>query len=99
MITYNTCKSNQSSSSKPDSAEGFWRLSVLHFLIALVLLVLTLPFVLEYPDGKLIEAALITLVLLSAVLAVGGRQRSLIAAGLLVTPAVAGTWLDHFQLN
>jgi hypothetical protein len=84
---------------KRDSAGGFWRLSAAHFLIALILLLVTVPFVLESPGGKLIEAALFTLVFLSAVLAVGGRRRTLFLAGVLVTPAVAGTWLDHKELN
>jgi hypothetical protein len=81
---------------KRNSTGGLRRLSVAHFLIALVLLLVTVPFVLESPGGKLLEAALLTLVLLSAVLAVGGRRRTLFVAGLLVIPAVAGTWLDNF---
>jgi hypothetical protein len=81
------------------SKGGVWRLSVTHFLMALVLLLVTLPLVLDLPYGKMIEAGLFTLVFLSAVLAVGGRHRTLGMAGALVIPAVAGTWLDHFQLN
>jgi len=76
---------------------GLWRLSVVHFLIALILLMVVSPFVLDSPDGKVIEAALITLVFMSAVLAVGGRHRTLFVAAVLVAPAVVGTWLDHFQ--
>jgi hypothetical protein len=45
----------------------------------------------------LIEAILITAVLLAAVPAVGGRRRSLLAAVVLVIPAVLGTWLHHIQ--
>ena len=84
---------------KQNIPEGFWRLSILHFLIALVLLLLTVPFVLESPGGKQIESAFITVVLLSGVLAVGGSGRRLIAGALISIPAVAGTWLDHFQPN
>jgi Ion channel len=78
---------------------GYWRLSVAHFLVALVLLLVTLPFVLDSPGGKIIEAALFTLVFLSGVLAVGGRHRTLFVAVVLVIPVVAGTWLQHFHLN
>jgi hypothetical protein len=38
-----------------------------------------------------------TVVLVSAVLAVGGRRRTLVAAVLLVTPALVGTWVDHLR--
>ena len=64
-----------------------------------MLLLVTTPFVLDSPDGKLIETALLTLVFLSAVLAVGGRRRTLFVAAALVTPAIAGTWIDHFRPN
>ncbi len=77
--------------------EGARRLSVVHFLIALVVLLVVIPFVDQLPNGDLIEATLITLVLLSAVMAVGGRRRTLIAGAVLVTPAVLATWIDHFR--
>lgn len=76
---------------------GLRRLSVAHFLIALVLMLVTFPFVDQLASGKLIAAALLTLVLGAAVTAVGGSRRTLIMAALLVTPAVIGTWLDHFR--
>jgi hypothetical protein len=38
----------------------------------------------------------LTLVLLSAVAAVGARRRTLIAAAVLVAPAVFSKWVDHF---
>lgn len=72
---------------------GIGRLSVAHFLAALVALLVVTPFVEELAAGNLIEAVLMTAVLMTAVLAVGGRRRSLIAAVVLVTPALAGTWL------
>jgi hypothetical protein len=80
-------------------AGGVWRLSVTHFLMALVLLLVTLPLVLDLPYGKEVEAGLFTVVFLSAVLAVGGRHRTLVVAGLLVIPAVAGAWHDHLKLS
>jgi Ion channel len=83
--------------SGPPAQEGARRLSVVHFLIALVVLLVSVPFLDQVENGELIEAALITLVLLSAVLAVGGRRRTLIAAAVLVTPAVVGRWVDHVR--
>jgi hypothetical protein len=77
--------------------EGVRRLSVVHFLIALALLLVTMPFVSELRYGDAIEAALVTLVFLSAVMAVGGRRRTLITAAVLVTPAVVGTLVHHFR--
>jgi Ion channel len=85
--------------SKRDGQQGVWRLSVAQFLVALVLLLLTAPFILDTPEGNLIEAVLFTVVFLSAVLAIGGRRRTLVLAILFVTPVVAGTWLEHFQPN
>src|SRR5262249_53388045 len=82
---------------KRESKQGVWRLSVAQLLIALVLLLLSAPFILDSPDGEQIGAALFTVVFLSAVLAIGGRRRTFFMAVLLVTPVVAGTWLDHFQ--
>jgi hypothetical protein len=75
--------------------EVVWRLSTVHLLGALILLIVTSPFVMELPQGRVIESALLTLVLLSAVLAVRGRRRTLIAACALVVPAVLSNWLWH----
>ena len=50
---------------------------------------------LEY--GILIESVLMTLVLFSAVLAIGGRRRTLIWSSVLVTPALAGKWANYFR--
>jgi hypothetical protein len=81
----------------PTATQGLFRLSMAYFLAALILLLVTLPFVMELSYGQRIESALVTLVLLTAVLAVGGRRRSLLAAGALVTPALVGHWLWHLQ--
>jgi hypothetical protein len=77
--------------------QGVRRLSVAHFLIALVLWLLCYPFVEQLRYGVLIDASLMSLMLLSAVMAVGGRRRTLLAAAVLVTPALVATWLDHFR--
>src|SRR5262245_35014643 len=87
----------RAAATRQPTREGIYRLSVAHFLFALVLLLVTEPFVEQLAYGISIEAALLALVLLSAVLAVGGRRRMLVLAVVLVTPAVVGTWVDHFR--
>lgn len=72
-----------------------FRYSAIELLIALVLLLVTAPLVEDLPGGELVEPILLTLVMLSAVLAVGARRRSLLIALLLVIPAIAGKWLNH----
>jgi hypothetical protein len=73
------------------------RFSMVQLLIALVLLFFFVPFVEEIKGGDLIVSALLSLVLLSAVLAVASRGRTLAVALLLAIPAVAGRWINHFQ--
>jgi hypothetical protein len=69
------------------------------FLGALIALFVTLPFIEELPNSKLIEAALLSVVLGAAVLAVGGRRATLIAACVLVAPVVGARWLHLFHLH
>ena len=75
--------------------EGIYRFSVAHFLVALVVMLLTVPFIGDSTHGRLIEAGLMSVVLLSAVIAVGGRKRSLITAIALVAPALLTNWVRH----
>ena len=77
----------------------FWpfRYSGVALLAALVFLLIITPFVEDLPRGDLVEAALMSLVLVSAVLAVGGRRRTLLAALLLVTPALAAKWANRIR--
>jgi len=82
---------------KLPSREGLLRHSIAWFLGALVLMFVTAPFIEELPNGKLIEAVLLTTVLGTAVLAVGGRRRTLVLASLLVSPALVARWLHHFN--
>ncbi len=77
--------------------EGLLRVSVAQFLAALVLVLVAMPFVEYFPIGDLIETALMTVVLLAAVPAIGGQRRTFLLAALLVTPAVTTIWLDHFR--
>jgi hypothetical protein len=66
-------------------------------LIALALLFIATPFIEDLPNGDLIEAVLLTLVMISSVLAVGGRRRTLLIALVLVLPAVLGKWSNHLR--
>jgi len=72
------------------------RYSAQRFLVALVLMLATAPFLDQFKGGDLVEAVLMTLVLVSAVLAVGTRGRTLTLGIVLVTPALAGKWVSHY---
>ncbi len=76
---------------------GVFRYSAIGLLVVLALLFLSAPFIEDLPAGDLIEAGLLTLVMIIAVLAVGARRRTLVTALLLVTPALAGKWVNHFS--
>ncbi len=76
--------------------EGIRRLSVAHFLAAIAVWIVALPFLDQLANGEILESALFTLVLLQAVRAVGGHRRTLIIASILVTPAMFSTWLHRF---
>ena len=78
---------------------GLLRFSAVELLIALVLLFLVTPFVEDLPGGSSVEAVLITVVMVSAVLAVGARRRTLMVALLLVAPALAAKWANHVRHN
>src|SRR5437867_11700765 len=75
----------------------FRRLSAVELLIALGLLFFSLPFVEEIKGGDIIVSILLSLVLISAVLAVAKRRRTFVVAVLLAIPAVAGRSLNHFR--
>jgi hypothetical protein len=75
---------------------GRLRFSTVGFLIALVFFLASAPFVEEMPHGDIVDGGLLTLVLASGVLAVGGSLRRLIAAIILASPAVIGRWLHQF---
>lgn len=80
-----------------DASAGAFRFSVAYFLAALVLLYVTAPFVQSVRNGILIEAVLMTLVLLSAVLAVSGRRRTLVWAMVFAVPALVEKWVNYWQ--
>jgi hypothetical protein len=74
--------------------EGIRRFSIAYFLGILVLMIFASPFVGNSRGGAIVESILDTLVLLSAVLAVGGRLKMLIGL-ILAVPALLGDWLSY----
>ncbi len=72
------------------------RFSAIELLSALGLLFLTFPFVDQVKAGDLIESILLTIVLLSAVLAIRGRGTALWIALLLAAPTLIARWANHF---
>ncbi len=75
--------------------EGRHRLSVAHLLAALVAMFVVQPFVDHMAYGYLIGSVFFTIVLLSAINAVGGQRRTQITAAMLAAPAVGAGWLQH----
>jgi len=75
------------------------RFSMLQLLIALALLFFFVPFVEEIKGGDLIISGMLSLVLISAVLAVASRRRTLVVALFLLIPAIVGRWINHFRPN
>lgn len=80
----------------PKSLLGLFRFSMASFLTGLVLLFIAAPFAEMARFGRILESVMLTLVLISAVLAVGRRRPVLWLAIFMVTPTVAGRWLNHF---
>jgi hypothetical protein len=73
-----------------------FRFSLAYFVGVLVLNILVSPFADQLRSGFLIETMLMTLVLLSALLSIGGRLRALMGV-VLVAPAAAAEWLNYWQ--
>jgi len=76
---------------------GALRFSAVEMLVTQVLLFVVAPFVEDLPGGEMVEAILLSVFFLSAVLAVGGRPRVLLLTSVLAVPAVLGKWLNHLQ--
>jgi hypothetical protein len=76
---------------------GLFRFSVTQFLTALILVLLANPLLSQLEHGEVIVSASMTLVLISAVLAVGGGGRSLALTIFLVVPALGAEWVDHYR--
>jgi len=68
--------------------EGVFRTSARQFLVSLVVLMVAMPFTAHLPMREEINSLLLCVVLVSGVLAVGGRRRMLVVTGGLAVPAV-----------
>ena len=77
----------------------FHRFSAVQLLISLALLLICVPFVDEIKGGDLIVTCLLSLIVLSAVLAIADRKSVLVIALVLAIPAVAGRWINYFRPN
>ena len=86
-----------SATEKSSGFPGLRRFSMVQLLIALAILFFSVPFVEEIKGGDLIVSALLSVVLLSAVLAVANRRRNLAVGLLLAVPALAGRWINHLH--
>jgi hypothetical protein len=75
----------------------FRRFSAVQLLIALGIFFTCAPFLEEIKGGDLIVSFLLSLVLLSGVLAVADRRRTLVVAILLAIPTLAARWANHFR--
>jgi len=76
---------------------GLYRRSVAIFLATLVLFMVAMPFAQRLADPGLVEGPLAALMLITGVMAVGGRRNSLLLATLLTLPALVARWLYHVQ--
>ena len=76
---------------------GRWRFSSIELLIALALIFVATPFVQAMEHGQAIESVLMTVMLVSAVLAIGGRRRVLLVTAMLAAPAIFMRWFHHFR--
>ena len=73
--------------------------SAVQLSVSLALLFAAAPFIEDIPGGDLVEAVLVSLVMVLGVLAVGGRRRVLVFALLLVVPTLAAKWGNHILPN
>src|SRR5438105_13552376 len=100
MISNKTLKPNERRTKRAwHSHPGMWRFSTVKLLVALVLLIVMTPFFEESAQGDLIEALMITLVLMAAVVAIGGTRSGLIGAAPLLVPGIAANCLSFAYLE
>lgn len=83
--------------SRENGTLGIGKFSVTQFLIALGMLIFATPFIDSPPYGQAIEAVVMTVVLLTGALAVGGHRHMLALALNLGVMAVIAKWMQHFQ--
>jgi ion channel len=73
------------------------RFSAVELLLVLIALFASFPFIERLKANALIESILLTVTLLSAVLAIAARGSVLIIAILLAVPSLAGRWIHHYR--
>jgi hypothetical protein len=86
---------NETSSTTPNGS--LRRFGTLELLIAIAALFVSMPFIEKLRSGPIIESSLMTLVLISGVLAIAKRRRIVIIALILTVPAIVGRWMDHYR--
>jgi hypothetical protein len=79
------------------SRTGVFRFSTVEFLIALVFFLVSAPFVENLPHGNFVDGSLLTVVLVSGMLAVGRSRNLLTIAAILAVPAIVGRWVHQFR--
>ena len=67
------------------------------FLVVLALFIVAVPFIETLPGGELINALLLTLVLISGVMAIGTRRGTLVLAMLVVIPGLTARWMNYYR--
>ena len=72
------------------------RFSLRYFLAMLVLFIVIFPFIEQLQYGILILSVLLSLVLLTALLAIGGRRSTLIWGVILVSLVLISKWMNYF---
>src|SRR5258708_27385815 len=80
------------------ATKGVFRFSVVYFLCALVLNMVVSPFVDQFPGGFLVATVLMTLVFLSALLAIGGPLTTN-GGVLLVDPGLFWEWVMYLEAD
>ena len=73
------------------------RFSTIELLTALFALFITLPFVETLRAGTLIESILVSLVLISAIVAISAKRPILVIAIVLAFPTLLGRWIHEFR--
>jgi hypothetical protein len=76
---------------------GVFRFSTVEFLIALAFFLVSAPFVEDLPHGNFVDGSLLTVVLISGMLAVGRSRKLLTTAAILAAPAVCARWTHLFR--
>src|SRR5262245_48894451 len=79
------------------TGEGVVQHATAYLLAAIVLFIVASPFVDRYRAATVFDEIVATLMLSCAIVAVGGRRRTLIVAIVLATPAIAGQWLHQLS--